>query len=109
MRRTSSSHCGLHVTQTVAHKRHILHIDTKTVCNLLQQTGQRLSAGAGVFWRVRAIKNGVDATTQSGKLFHHAFVNGIQGSNIQQAAAQARLVGGQYDVIARMVEAAHSF
>ena len=56
---------------------------------------------------VRAVEHRVYAPAQRGELAVHLGVDGDQGLGVEQAAAQARLVGGQHHMPAAMVQLRH--
>ena len=54
---------------------------------------------------MRAEEDGVDAPADVGERLVHLFVDGVEHPHVEQAAADARLVGRDHDAIAGVVEA----
>ena len=84
---------AMQVAQRVADARHAGEIHAEAHADLLQHPGLRLAAVAQRIGGVRAEEHGVDAAAHQRQRAVHLVVDGVQRRHVEQAAADAGLVG----------------
>jgi hypothetical protein len=98
---------GLHMAQRVAGDGHVAGRHAEPIRHLLEQAGFRLAAVTGIFGGVRAEKDRLDPPAHRGQRAVHLGVDGVERGHVEQAAADAGLVGGQHHTPATVVEPCH--
>lgn len=93
----------LKVTRAVTDDWNAREVDAKTLTDLVEQTGGRLTTSTLVFGSMGAEKNRINPSTQGCQLLVHFGVHGIERSDVEQATSEPRLVRGDCDMPARMV------
>mmetsp|Transcript_53307 Transcript_53307/g.125306 ORF Transcript_53307/g.125306 Transcript_53307/m.125306 type:complete len:392 (+) Transcript_53307:3874-5049(+) len=109
MRHAAGRLGGQQIGQRRAHHMHRRQLHIEALADLLDQPGQRLAAVAALLGRVWAEKGGIEAAALFGQQLVQPQVHRVQRGHVQQATADAGLVGGQHRVPAGMVEPRDGF
>ena len=95
----------LQIAQRIADGRHAGEIDIEAERNVLEHAGLGLAAIAVVVAGMRTEKDRVNAPARLSYRAIHFLVNGVERVHLEQAAADARLVGAHHDAITPLIEA----
>src|SRR5687767_5108883 len=90
---------GLQIALRVAHHIGVVQRDIEAARDLEQHSRLRLAARAARLGGVRAEEEGVDAAADLPERAHQRFVDREQRARVEQAARDARLVGGHHDAV----------
>ena len=104
MRLTSCACTRLQIARRIADGRHAMEVHPISFTDLLEQPRARLSAAAPFVGPVWAVKNRIYPGTNCRQHPVHLVMHCIQGRHVKQSTAQARLVGCNHHMPARVVE-----
>jgi hypothetical protein len=96
-------------SRSVAHRRRARQIDVEAAGNALEHAGLWFAAMAAGVDRVRAVEDGVDASSGRQHGAVHLVVDGIQRVHVEQAATDAGLVGRHDHPITGLIEPGDGF
>ena len=100
---------GVPIAQRIADERHTVQADAEAAPDFFQQAGFGLAAVAAGVLGVRAIENTVDTPAGQSQRAVHLVVDRVQRRHVEQAAADARLVGGHQHAVTGLVEQRNRF
>ena len=103
------SNGGFEVAQGIPDGMNIGQVDIETVADAGEHAGLGFTTFAVGVGRVRAIENGIDAAADGLDGAIHFVVDGVERIHVEQAASDARLVGGNHDLVTGLIQPGDGF